>query len=764
MTGVQTCALPIWKLSHASTSFEKEVLDLGNQLVEATIATYLAVLREHDLRPVPNKPHYIFNLKDISKVIQGLCRASSYAIKKDEDIIKLWAHECIRVFQDRLINSSAREIFMTIFKSEMKTHLNKDWDEFITSEPLLFGNFVKFLVTGPDDKQEYVLGIYSEIADKDLLKTTIEEFLKDHNDKIRSRNMNLVLCMYAMEHIISIHRILSIPRSHLMTMGISGSGQKSLTSLAAFIGKFNPFRIPGFKKNSFEEWRVNIRKVMGMAGIDKTPTVFFLDDDEISKNAFLDDIYNLLTSNEIPNLYAKQGKSNELMLKLRENIQLHSKSAINSDEEALDILKDQVRRNLHIIISMSPEMSVLRSRLRHFPGLLEHTTIDWFLPWPEEALITVAQQRLTETELEEKEVEATVKTFVSMQKRVKELADEYERQEQFHYYVTPKHYLELLSIFKKLVISRKDILKKIKLYEDGSKELKKTELLVAKMQENLLEIRPKQQECNESATTLALSLSKKQTELQEETKKVQKDEELAEETKREADELQAKCQANYNKALPDLKAAEEAIKEIDPAAISTMQSLTSPAEALKPVAKAMCILLGIKPKLVSKSEPDYWLPKKIFSHKSMKKLTEVDYDKEVIPLAKVTELKKIAESAEFDIEKINTASPESGAIANWIRALLDYDQVSRDVAPLKAELQEKSAKAQAAQESLAKTSKELEEKKELFVKLKQDLAAAESQKKKFTQEIERTEKEIERARDLLDLLKNENKRDRKSVV
>ena len=51
-----------WKLSHASTSFEKEVLDLGNQLVEATIATYLAVLREHDLRPVTNKPHYIFNL------------------------------------------------------------------------------------------------------------------------------------------------------------------------------------------------------------------------------------------------------------------------------------------------------------------------------------------------------------------------------------------------------------------------------------------------------------------------------------------------------------------------------------------------------------------------------------------------------------------------------------------------------------------------------------------------------------------------------
>ena len=71
--------------------------------------------------------------------------------------------------------------------------------------------------SGPDDKQEYVLGIYSEIADKDLLKTTIEEFLKDHNDKIRSRNMNLVLCMYAMEHIISIHRVLSIPRSHLMT-------------------------------------------------------------------------------------------------------------------------------------------------------------------------------------------------------------------------------------------------------------------------------------------------------------------------------------------------------------------------------------------------------------------------------------------------------------------------------------------------------------------------------------------------------------------
>ena len=47
---------------------------------------------------------------------------------------------------------------------------------------------------------------------------------------------------------------------------------------------------------------------------------------------------------------------------------------------------------------MSPVGEGFRRRIRTFPGLVNCTTIDWFLPWPEEALrlfnIIIDQQQL----------------------------------------------------------------------------------------------------------------------------------------------------------------------------------------------------------------------------------------------------------------------------------------------------------------------------------------------------------------------------------
>lgn len=43
---------------------------------------------------------------------------------------------------------------------------------------------------------------------------------------------------------------------------------------------------------------------------------------------------------------------------------------------------------------MSPVGEAFRRRLRTFPALVNCTTIDWFLPWPEEALKSTADNHL----------------------------------------------------------------------------------------------------------------------------------------------------------------------------------------------------------------------------------------------------------------------------------------------------------------------------------------------------------------------------------
>ena len=50
--------------------FKSEVRHLSTNIVEASIFVYNEVSKE--LRPTPTKSHYTFNLRDISKIIQGI--------------------------------------------------------------------------------------------------------------------------------------------------------------------------------------------------------------------------------------------------------------------------------------------------------------------------------------------------------------------------------------------------------------------------------------------------------------------------------------------------------------------------------------------------------------------------------------------------------------------------------------------------------------------------------------------------------------------
>jgi dynein heavy chain, axonemal len=49
-------------------------------------------------------------LRDISRVIQGILLIKPYQIKDVDGIIRLWIHECSRVFSDKF-NSDDKEWF-----------------------------------------------------------------------------------------------------------------------------------------------------------------------------------------------------------------------------------------------------------------------------------------------------------------------------------------------------------------------------------------------------------------------------------------------------------------------------------------------------------------------------------------------------------------------------------------------------------------------------------------------------------------------------
>jgi len=62
---------------------------------------------------------------------------------------------------------------------------------------------------------------------------------------------------------------------------------------------------------------------------------------------------------------------------------------------------NKCRENLHIILAMSLVGDIFRLRCRNFPGLISNTNVDWFFPWPEDALTAVANNFMGTVELED---------------------------------------------------------------------------------------------------------------------------------------------------------------------------------------------------------------------------------------------------------------------------------------------------------------------------------------------------------------------------
>lgn len=72
-------------------SFDEDVKSQLSKLVDATQVVYAGVQKQ--LKPTPNKSHYTFNLRDISKIFQGVCSAHQKTINTKVHILQLWFHE-----------------------------------------------------------------------------------------------------------------------------------------------------------------------------------------------------------------------------------------------------------------------------------------------------------------------------------------------------------------------------------------------------------------------------------------------------------------------------------------------------------------------------------------------------------------------------------------------------------------------------------------------------------------------------------------------
>ena len=186
--------------------------------------------------------------------------------------------------------------------------------------------------------------------------------------------------------------------------------------------------------------------------------------------------------------------------------------ATSSATEAYAFFLDRVRAHLHVVLAFSPIGEAFRARLRMFPSLVNCTYIDWFPPWPEEALRSVASHMLGALDLpggdSTNTMAAVVDVCVDMQTRVTALCGRFLAEFKRYNYVTPTSFLELLSSFRGLVSSKsRDLVCAKARYENGLSKLSSTEGQVTGMQEELLALAPKLKEASASTDAMIADIT-----------------------------------------------------------------------------------------------------------------------------------------------------------------------------------------------------------------------------------------------------------------
>lgn len=99
---------------------------MTQNIVNACIKIYTNI--QADLKPTPIKSHYTFNLRDISKVVCGMTGCSKKELQTSDQCLRLWAHETVRIFGDRLINNDDRMWMLNAVKECTRAPFGSSFD------------------------------------------------------------------------------------------------------------------------------------------------------------------------------------------------------------------------------------------------------------------------------------------------------------------------------------------------------------------------------------------------------------------------------------------------------------------------------------------------------------------------------------------------------------------------------------------------------------------------------------------------------------
>jgi dynein heavy chain 1, cytosolic len=701
------------------------------------------------------QPHYVYSPRELTRWARGIYEAiRPLETLSTEGLVRIWAHEALRLFQDRLVAEDERKWTDEAVRRIALEYFPTIDENKALGGPILFSNWLSKNYV-PVDREQL----------REFVKARLKTFCEEEVD------VPLILFNDVLEHVLRIDRVFRQPQGHLILIGVSGSGKTTLSRFVAWMNGLKVFQIKVHGKYSAEDFDDDLRDVLRRSGCKGEKICFIMDESNVLDSGFLERMNTLLANAEVPGLFEGDDFA-ALMTACKEGAQRQG-LLLDSQEELYKWFTQQIIKNLHVVFTMNPPEDGLSSKAATSPALFNRCVLNWFGDWSDQALFQVGTELTHSVDLDRPNFtapdtipvayralnlpashrEAVINSMVYIHYSLQRFNIKLLKQQGKITYLTPRHFLDFVAQY-------------VKLYNEKREDLEEQQRHLNVGLEKLRDTVDKVRDLRISLAEKKGQLERKDAEANEKLQRMVADQREAEQRKTTSLEIQAALEKqeaevaerrelvlnDLAKAEPAVIEAQKSVSNIKRQHLTEVRSMGNPPQGVKLALDSVCTLLGHK--------IDSWKTVQGIVRRDdfIASIVNYDNEKQMTKNLRIKMRNDFLSKEDFTYEKVNRASKACGPLVQWVEAQVNYSEILDRVGPLREEvgmLEEQALQTKAEAQAIENTITNLEQS---IATYKTEYAALISETQAIKTEMSRVQFKVDRSVRLLDSLSSERTR------
>lgn len=733
------------------TSFNRASLKCAPNLrgfADAITNAMLEVFQANKLYFTTNKRgHYIYSPRELTRWCRGILEALM-SVQHDDitNLVRLWYHEGLRLFFDRLVEEREKSWCKDNFWKVAQSFFPHVPLEISLKEPVLFSTWLTSEYRSTD-----------ELELRQFVKERLRVFSEEELDS------NLILFTESLDHSLRIDRVLRQHQGHMILVGPSTSGKATLTKFVAWMNGLSVVQLKvhtGFTIVQFESILRDI--LLRCAKGEKL--CFLIDESSILETSFIERMNSLLANSEVPGLF--EGEDLVAVYKVCASESAAQGLILDSDDELYEWFTQQISQNLHVVFTVSGMEQDKMPQVNSSPALFNRCVLNWMGDWSDSALREVGSTVIGGIPLDHSNYEVPVavnavssRPIASFRDAIVEfLLQVHKSSLKLNSQIGPHKFVELAEMF-------------VQLFSKGENELEEnqrhTNVGLDKLRETVLEVRQMREILTEKKTALEIKDQEARQMLNKmifEQNEAERKREFSVEAKVELEKQELEISKRREIVMSDLELAEPAVLEaqrgvqnIKKQHLTEMRSMSNPPATVKMAMESVCILLGY--------QVSTWRDVQLIVRKDdfIASIVSYDNDSQLTPEMRNYMEEVYLSRSDYNYETIYRASKACGPLLQWVVAQLKYSSILERVGPLREEVVQLQESATKSKAHLIAIDEMIEELEESIEKYKLDYSEVIREAEKIKTDITVTELKANRSIKLIENLTQERERWQNSI-